>query len=151
MRLRAQAGGGADALPDPGFTDNLVLDEYLVPFGEWMGQAKDWIGEELRWLLSAIEWPFATLNDFLVRDIMEPVSWFWIVVAFFLIGTLARNIKVGVFAGVGIGSCGFLGPESLAGHDRDHRVRRRGGSALRRSSASPWGSPAAGWTPSGRR
>ena len=111
MRLRAQAGGGADALPDPGFTDNLVLDEYLVPFGEWMGQAKDWIEEELKWLLSAIEWPFATLNDFLVRDIMEPVSWFWIVVAFFLIGTLARNIKVGVFAGVGIGLCGILGPD----------------------------------------
>ena len=109
--LRAQAEGGADALPEPGFTDNLVLDEYLVPFGEWMGQAEDWIGGELGWLLSAIEWPFATLNDLLVRDIMEPVSWFWIVVAFFLIGTLARNIKVGVFAGVGIGSCGILGPD----------------------------------------
>ena len=109
--LRAQAEGGADALPDPGFTDNLVLDEYLVPFGEWMGQAKDWIGEELRWLLSAIEWPFVTLNDLLVRDIMESVSWFWIVVAFFVIGTLARNIKVGAFAGVGIAICGILGPD----------------------------------------
>ena len=111
MRVLAQAEGGADGLPDPGFTDNLVLDEYLVPFGEWMGQAKDWISEELRWLLYAIEWPFATLNDFLVRDVMEPVSWFWIVVAFVVVGTLARNIKVGVFAGVGIGTCGILGPE----------------------------------------
>ena len=111
MRLRAQAEGGADALPDPGFTDNLVLDEYQVPFGEWMGQAETWIRENMEWLLSAIKWPFATLNDFLVRDIMESVSWFWIVVAFFVIGTLARNIKVGVFAGVGIATCGILGPD----------------------------------------
>ena len=40
---------------------------------------------------------------------MENVSWFWIAVAFFVIGSLARNIKVGVFAGIGIGACGFLG------------------------------------------
>ena len=111
MRLLAQAGGGTAEPPDPGFTDNRVLDEYIIPFGEWMGQASDWILEDLQWLLSAIKWPFTTLNDLLVRDIMEPVSWVWIVLAFFLLGTLTRNLKVGVFAGVGIGVCGFLGDE----------------------------------------
>ncbi|MYA84799.1 MAG: ABC transporter permease subunit [Acidimicrobiaceae bacterium] len=74
-----------------------------------MDQAFDWIASELRWLLSAIKWPFSTLNELLVRDIMENVPWFWIAVAFFVIGSLARNIKVGVFAGIGIGACGFLG------------------------------------------
>ena len=108
MRLLAQADGGT-ALSDAGFTDNLVLDKYLVPFGDWMEQAFDWIASELTWLLSAIKWPFSTLNELLVRDIMENVSWFWIAVAFFVIGSLARNIKVGVFAGIGIGACGFLG------------------------------------------
>ena len=110
MILLAQAEGGPTDLPDPGFTDNLVTDEYYVPFGQWMGQSVDWILANLKWLLTAIKWPFTTLNDLLVRDIMEPVSWFWIVVAFFLIGTLARNLKVGVFAGVGLAICGLLGP-----------------------------------------
>ena len=108
MSLLAQAENGT-ALSDTGFADNLVLDKYLVPFGDWMEQAFDWIASELRWLLSAIKWPFSTLNELLVRDIMENVSWFWIAVAFFVIGSLARNIKVGVFAGIGIGACGFLG------------------------------------------
>ena len=111
MRLLAQTEGGTPEPPDRGFTDNRVLDEFSFPFGEWMGQASDWIFEDLQWLLSAIKWPFTTLNDLLVRDIMEPVSWVWIVLAFFLIGTLTRNLKVGVFAGVGIGICGFLGDE----------------------------------------
>ena len=108
MSLLAQADGST-ALSDTGFTDNLVLDKYLVPFGDWMDQAFDWVAAELGWLLSAIKWPFSTLNEFLVRDIMENVSWFWIAVAFFVIGLLARNIRVGVFAGLGIGACGFLG------------------------------------------
>ena len=108
MSLLAQAGGST-ALDDTRFTDNLVLDKFLVPFGEWMDQAFDWTASELRWLLSAIKWPFSTLNELLVRDIMENVPWFWIAVAFFVIGSLARNIKVGVFAGLGIGACGFLG------------------------------------------
>ena len=108
MSLLAQADGGS-ALSDTGFTDNLVLDKYLVPFGDWMEQAFDWVAAELGWLLSAIKWPFSTLNEFLVRDIMENVSWFWIAVAFFVVGSLARNVKVGAFAGIGIGSCGFLG------------------------------------------
>ena len=109
MSLLAQAGNGASGTPEPGFTDNLVLDQYLVPFGDWMHQAVDWTLENLQWLLSAIKWPFTNLNDLLVRDIMENVSWFWIAVAFFVIGTLARNLKVGAFAGIGIGTCGFLG------------------------------------------
>ena len=108
MRLLAQSDGST-ALSDVGFSDNLVLDKFLVPFGDWMDQAFDWIASELRWLLSAIKWPFSTLNELLVRDIMENVPWFWIAVAFFVIGSLARNIKVGVFAGIGIGACGFLG------------------------------------------
>ena len=110
MRLLAQADGGPAELTDPGILDNRVTDEYYIPFGEWMGQSVDWIFHNLKWLLSAIKWPFITLNDFLVRDIMEPVSWFWIVLAFFVIGTLARNVRVGVFAGVGLSICGILGP-----------------------------------------
>ena len=63
----------------------------------------------LEWLLAIIEWPFDKLIGFLVGDVLEPASWVWVLLAFFVIGTLARNVKVGAFAVVGLGLCAFLG------------------------------------------
>ncbi len=94
---------------DPSLLDNLVLDEYEIPFGAWMDQAVDWISVNLGWLLDVIRWPFRTLINFLVQDILEPVSWVWVILLFFVIGSLVRNIKVGAFAGIGLGVCGLLG------------------------------------------
>ena len=108
MSVLAQ-GSGQVELPDAGFTDNEVLDLYLVPFGSWMEQASDWIGANLGWLLSIIEWPFRTLNDLLVEDVLQPMSWVGVVAVFLVVGTLVRNLKVGVFAAVAIALCGFLG------------------------------------------
>ena len=107
MSVLAQQAGpdGSQA----GFMDNEVLDLYLVPFGSWMEQASDWINDNLDWLLAIIEWPFRVLNDLLVQDVMQPMSWVGVVAAFLVIGTLVRNLKVGVFAGVAIALCGFLG------------------------------------------
>ena len=99
----------ADQPPDPGFTDNVVLDEFEIPFGSWMDQAVDWITVNLKWLLSIIEWPFQTLISFLVKDILEPVSWIWVVIAFFVIGSLIRGVKIGAFAAGGLALCGILG------------------------------------------
>ena len=96
-------------IPDPTITDNRVLDEFEIPFGPWIDQAVDWITVNLKWLLSAVEWPFDTLIGFLVKDVLEPISWFWVVLAFFVLGTLVRNVKVGAFAAVGLGVCGLLG------------------------------------------
>ena len=108
MSVLAQGSGQAE-LPEAGFTDNAVLDLYLVPFGSWMEQASDWINENLGWLLAIIEWPFRTFNDLLVEDVLQPMSWVGVVVAFLVVGTLVRNLRVGVFAGVAIALCGFLG------------------------------------------
>lgn len=100
----------ADGIPSqPGITDNTVLDQFEVPFGSWMDQAVDWITVNLDWLLAVIEWPFQTLIGILVEDILEPISWVWVVVAFFIIGSLVRNVKVGAFAAFGLGVCGVLG------------------------------------------
>ncbi len=104
-------GSGSAALAQAGFTDNEVLDQFLVPFGSWMEQAADWIDAELSWLLDIIKWPFRTLNDLLVYDIMQPMTWVGVVAAFLVIGTVVRNLKVGVFASVAIALCGFLGDE----------------------------------------
>ncbi len=107
MSLLAQQSNGE--IPEASILDNEVLDQFEIPFGEWMDQAVDWIDVELDWLLSIIKWPFETLINFLVADILEPISWVWVVLAFFLIGTLARNVKVGAFAALGLSVCGILG------------------------------------------
>ena len=107
MSVLAQ-GSGQTEVPDVGFMDNEVTDLYFVPFGSWMEQAEDWIGAELEWLLAIIEWPFRTLNDLLVNDVLTPMTWVGVSIAFFVIGTLVRSLRVGVFSGVAIALCGFL-------------------------------------------
>lgn len=89
--------------------DNRVLDDFNIPFGEWMDQAVDWITLNLKWLLRIIEWPFELLNDVLVDAVLEPISWIWVVLAFLVLGTLTRNLRVGLFAAVSLTVCGLLG------------------------------------------
>ncbi len=108
MRVLALQGGGEE-LPDPGITDNQVLDQFEIPFGRWIDQAVDWVDVNLDWMLSIIKWPFDALISLLVEDILEPVSWVWVVLAFLVIGTLAQNLKVGAFSAVSLGVCGLLG------------------------------------------
>jgi len=69
----------------------------------------DWIAVRLEPLLRVIEWPFSALIDFVVDDVLEPLSWVWVVLAFFVIGTLVRGVKVGVFSAVALGLCALLG------------------------------------------
>ena len=95
--------------PTPGFFDNEVLDQFEVPVGSWADQAVDWIAVRLEWLLRIVEWPFDALIGSLVEGILEPASWVLIVLAFFVVGSLAHNIRVGAFAAVSIGLCAFLG------------------------------------------
>ena len=107
MNLLAQQGG--DAPLNPGLLDKEVLDQFEIPVGEWADQAVDWIAVNLEWLLRIIEWPFDRLISFLVGDVLEPAPWILVVLAFFMIGTLARNLKVGTFAVFGLSLCAILG------------------------------------------
>ena len=90
-------------------TDNKVLDDFAIPFGKWIDQAVDWIAINLEWLLAALEWPFKTMIDYLVGDVLESVSWVVVVAFFFVLGTLARNLKVGIFSAIALSVCGLLG------------------------------------------
>lgn len=103
----AQEEGGTSKTK--GIWDNLILDEWEVPFGEWADQAVDWISVNLELFLEIVEWPFKTLIEFLVRDVLSEVSWIWVVLVMFLIASLARNIKVGVFVAGALTLCGLLG------------------------------------------
>lgn len=107
MTVLAQQGGGESA--SPGFFSEGLLDQFQIPVGNWADQAVDWIAVRLETLLQIIEWPFSTLIGFVVDDILEPLSWVWIVLAFFVIGTLIRGVKVGVFSAVALGLCALLG------------------------------------------
>ncbi len=95
-----------------GLFDNLLLDEWRIPFGDWMDQSVDWIAVNLKGLLRAIEWPFETLIGFLVDDrafSLANISWVWVVLAMGLLAALVRNIKVGVFVALALTMCGLLG------------------------------------------
>ncbi len=109
MTVLAQAANDAGESVTHDLTDNRVLEDFRIPFGKWIDQAVDWIVVNLEWLLSIIEWPFVQLNDLLVESILEPISWVWVVLFFFVIGTLIRNVQVGLFAAVSLSVCGLLG------------------------------------------
>jgi len=92
-----------------GVADNKVLDQWRVPFGDWMEQSVFWITNNLGWLLDGIKWPFDNLISLVIGDVLEPISWIWVAVAFFVIGTLVRNVKVGAFSALALSFCGILG------------------------------------------
>lgn len=110
MTVLAQASSDETESVTHSITDNRVLQDFRIPFGEWADQAVDWIVVNLEWLLSIIEWPFTFLIGLLVEDILEPISWVWVVLFFFVIGTLIRNVQVGLFAAISLTVCGLLGP-----------------------------------------
>lgn len=102
----------------PGVADNKVLDQWTIPFGDWIQQMVNWIALNLEWLLSIIEWPFT----FLFRNIVKSpdhnpwweitdMPWIAVCLLFFAIGTLVRNVKVGGFVAVALAICGLLGIE----------------------------------------
>jgi glycine betaine/proline transport system permease protein len=90
-------------------TDNEVLDEYTIPFGEWIDQAVDWIAVNMTTLLEIIEWPFKTLLDLVVNDFLLQVSWVLVVAMMFMIAWLVRNLKVAFGVAAALTLCGLLG------------------------------------------
>ena len=89
--------------------DSMILDQWEVPFGDWVDQMVDWIDANLSWLLDAIRWPFSFLLDNFVDDFLIEIGWLWVVLATVIIGALVRTPKVGLAAGLAMGFCGLLG------------------------------------------
>ena len=102
----------------PGIADNKVLDQWEVPFGEWIEQMVRWININLDWLLDIIKWPFTFLfRNFVDGPGHQPwwqitdMSWIGVCVLFFVVGTLFRNVKVGGIVAGALALCGLLGGE----------------------------------------
>lgn len=95
----------------PGITDNRVLDQWRIPFGDWYDQAVDWIDNTFDDQLSAFKGGFEFLIDLVNEDILLGVPWIVVIGAFFLLGWLLQNIRVGAFSAVALTVCGLMGPE----------------------------------------
>lgn len=94
---------------NPKITDDKVLDEWRIPFGDWYDQAVDWIDNELKPILDFVDWLFSLLVDFVNDTILLGPPWFVIIIAFFFIGWIAQNIKVGIFSAVALIICALMG------------------------------------------
>ncbi len=102
MSLLAQA-------EDVSIMDNRILDEWVLPFGQWIDQMVDWIDQNMGGVLDVIRWPFAFLIENMVDNFIAEISWVWVCLGFFLIGSLIRNVKVGATAALALAGCGLLG------------------------------------------
>ena len=103
-RTDAKGVGEADSI-----YDNLILDQWTIPFGSWIDQMVDWTDMNLGGLLDAIKWPFEMLIKYFVNEFLVQLPWMWVVLAVVIIGSLVRSPKVGITAGIGLTICGLLG------------------------------------------
>ncbi|MCP4086209.1 MAG: ABC transporter permease subunit [Actinomycetia bacterium] len=98
--------------------NNDVLDEWEIPFGAWIEQMVRWIDQNMDGVLTVIEWPFT----FLFRNFVNgpgdhpwwevtDMPWWAVVLITFVIGSLARNAKVGAGTALALAGCGLLGTE----------------------------------------
>lgn len=94
---------------DVSLNDNAVLDEWRIPFGDWYDQGVDWVANTFGGQLRSIEDTFRLLIDFVNDDILLGPPWWVVVLAFFFLGWLLQNIRVGVFAAVALTTCGLMG------------------------------------------
>ncbi len=97
-------------------SDNNWLDAFRVPFGDWIKMTSDWVNQEAEWVTDTIKWPFETLFNFIMnenpaRDSIMSVSWIWMVIVMFLLGSLMRNTRIGLMVAGMTALCGFLGQE----------------------------------------
>ena len=96
-------------LDQPSIIDNEVLDQWRIPFGDWYDQGVDWVANSGEQVLSVIEWPFDKLIALVNDQILLKLPWLVIVIAFFIIGTLLQNVRVGAFSAIALTICGLMG------------------------------------------
>ena len=97
-------------------SDNNWLDAFRVPFGDWIKMTSDWVNQEAEWVTDTIKWPFETLFNFIMnenpaRDSIMSISWIWMVIVMFLLGSFMRNTRIGLMVAGMTALCGFLGQE----------------------------------------
>ncbi len=100
------------------FWDNKVLDAWEIPFGSWIDEMVSWVVLNLETLLDVIKWPFSFLfRNFVISPEYHPwweltdMPWLLVCGIVLVVGTLTRNLKVGVALAFMLAVCGLLGNE----------------------------------------
>ena len=100
------------------FWDNAVLDVWEIPFGSWIDEMVSWTVANLETVLDIIKWPFSFLfQNFVISPEYHPwweladMPWVLVCAIVLVVGTLTRNLKVGVGLALALALCGLLGNE----------------------------------------
>ena len=100
------------------FWDNAVLDNWEIPFGNWIDIMVSWIVLNLRTVLDVIEWPFSLLfRNFVVGPEYHPwweitdMPWVLVCGIVLVVASITRNFRVGVALSLMLAACGLLGDE----------------------------------------
>jgi len=92
-------------------TDNVVLDNWVIPVGDWVEQTTRWVDLNMFETLAVIKWPFEVLLQRMVNDWLVGMSWVTFCLAIFFVGWAIRNVRVGAVSFLGLAMCGLLGDE----------------------------------------
>ena len=100
------------------FWDNAILDEWRIPFGDWMKEIINWLILNLGTLFDVIKWPFSFLfRNFVDGPEYHPwweitdMSWVLVCGGVLVVGMITRNLRVGLGLAVLLALCGLLGNE----------------------------------------
>ena len=111
----AQAAAPEEAVP---FWKNAVLDNWEIPFGNWIDIMVSWIALNLRTVLDVIKWPFSLLyRNFVVGPEYHPwweitdMSWVLVCGVVLVVAAVTRNLRVGIGLSLALALCGLLGNE----------------------------------------
>ena len=122
FQIAAEAETAAERARALGFFENEWPGSFTLPFGEWFVQLIKWaqFNPVTAQIGDMVEWPFSTLfnlilSDRVGRDSITTIPWLWVVIAVFVIGSIARNTRVGLSSAVMLAACGFLGTGTISG------------------------------------
>ena len=122
FQTAAEAETAAERARALGFFENEWPGSFTLPFGEWFVQFIKWaqFNPVTAQIGDMVEWPFSTLfnlilSDRVGRDSITTIPWLWVVIAVFIIGSIARNTRVGLSSAAMLATCGFLGTGTISG------------------------------------
>jgi len=81
------------------FWDNANLDAWEIPFGLWIEEIVFWLTTHIKGFLDAVKWPVDKLLELIIDNLLQDwLPWPVVLLLFFVLGVVTRNILVGLFS-----------------------------------------------------
>jgi len=94
------------------FWENENLDTWEIPFGLWTEEITFWLTTHIKGFLDAVKWPVDKLLELIIDNLLQDwLPWPAVLLLFFLVGALTRNVRVGLGSAAALAVCGLLGNE----------------------------------------